>query len=128
MSPPEQYETINRNALVVWPRTPFLEWLQSVDPTADELTLEDLTAEPTVYLIPECDSEEAAEACLGRRYDRIFREELVGWHTDQSRWPRGRTFQLFREWFDWTYHSVLLDLTDEPLEHDAEPGRLFSEE
>jgi len=49
---------LNRSAIVVKPRQPFLDWLHSADPTSHRLTLRDLTREPTIYLIPECDTEE----------------------------------------------------------------------
>ena len=43
---------INRSAVIVMPREPFLKWLQRVDPTSGELTLADLKREPTIYLLP----------------------------------------------------------------------------
>jgi len=56
---------VNRSAMVVRPKQPFLEWRRSVDPTSSELTLQELAQEPDVYLIPECESEEDF-ACSGR--------------------------------------------------------------
>jgi len=49
-------ETLNRSAIVVKPKQPFLEWLHAADPTSHDLTLLDLIQEPTIYLIPECDT------------------------------------------------------------------------
>src|ERR1039458_7311766 len=46
----------SRSAIVVKPRQPFLDWLHTADPTSHRLTLRDLTREPTIYLIPECDT------------------------------------------------------------------------
>ena len=45
---------LNRSAIIVRPKLPFLEWLHSADPTSATLTLADLALEPTIYLIPEC--------------------------------------------------------------------------
>src|SRR6266849_7519921 len=45
---------LNRSALVVRPRSPFLDWLHTVDPTSASLTLGSLTREPTIYLVSEC--------------------------------------------------------------------------
>ena len=50
--------TINRTAIVVKPDQSFLDWLHRADPTSNELSLEDLQREPTVYLLPECEAEE----------------------------------------------------------------------
>jgi|SRR5664279_3739160 hypothetical protein len=50
--------TLNRSAIVITPQQPFLDWLHATDPTSIELTLLDMTRDPAVYLIPECDSDE----------------------------------------------------------------------
>lgn len=47
---------VNRSAIVVTPKQPFLDWLQSVDSTSSELASADLGLEPTIYLIPECET------------------------------------------------------------------------
>jgi hypothetical protein len=44
--------TINRSAVVVIPAQPFLDWLHEADQTSAHLTLNDLTEEPTIYLLP----------------------------------------------------------------------------
>ena len=43
---------LNRSAIVVKPRQPFLDWLHTADPTSHRLTLGELALEPTIYLIP----------------------------------------------------------------------------
>ena len=54
---------LNRSAIVVRPKLPFLEWLHSADPTSATLTLADLALEPTIYLVPECaDGEQERDA------------------------------------------------------------------
>jgi hypothetical protein len=53
----------NRSAIVVRPKSPFLDWLHAADPTSAALTLADVAREPTIYLIPECgDAEEERTA------------------------------------------------------------------
>ena len=49
---------LNRSAIVVRPRQPFMDWLHTADPTSHRLTLRELSQEPTIYLILECDTEE----------------------------------------------------------------------
>ena len=63
-------DMINRSAIVVRPGQPFLDWLHRVDSTSAHLTLDDLQLEPTIYLLPECDSKEEA-------LERIVKKELV---------------------------------------------------
>ena len=106
---------LNRSAIVVKPRQPFLDWLHTADPTSHRLTLRELSREPTVYLIPGCDTEEDVRAVLRDLSEEIFIEQLAGWFTDENTWPRGRSFDVFCRWFDFQHHSVLVDLCDELL-------------
>ena len=107
--------TLNRSAIVVRPRQPFLDWLHTADPTSRKLTLRELVQEPTVYLIPECDTDEEVADILGELCEEIFIKQLKGWFTDTTTWPQGRSFDVFRRWFDFQHHSMLVDLCDEPL-------------
>ena len=106
---------LNRSAIVVKPRQPFLDWLHTADPTSRDLTLREVVADPTIYLIPECDSEEDVHEFLRELCEEIFVEQLAGWLTDEETWPQDRSFDVFCRWFDWQHHSMLIDLCDEPL-------------
>lgn len=70
--------TLNRSALVVKPRQPFLEWLHAADPKSHRLTLVDLSREPTIYLIPECDTPADVEDVLQDLCEEIFCETIGG--------------------------------------------------
>jgi hypothetical protein len=106
---------LNRSAIVVKPRQPFLDWLHTADPTSRRLTLGDLVREPTIYLIPECDTEEDVHQVLCELCEEIFVEQLAGWFRDEGSWPQDRSFEVFCLWFDFQHHSMLVDLSDEPL-------------
>ena len=84
-------DTLNRSAIVVKPKQPFLEWLHAADPTSRELSLPDLVRESTIYLIPECDTDEEADDVLHELCEEIFEEQLAGWYEDTSTWPRNRS-------------------------------------
>jgi len=45
----EPYQ-INRSALIVTAKQPFVDWLHTVDPTSKDVSLSDINHEPTVYL------------------------------------------------------------------------------
>ncbi len=64
-------DAINRSVVIVMPAQPFLNWLHRVDPTSAELSLEDLRREPTIYLLPEYDTEEEV-----RGYLRVLQRDL----------------------------------------------------
>ena len=105
----------NRSAIVVRPKSPFLDWLHAADPTSAALTLADVAREPTIYLIPECGDAEEERAALQMVFPTIFEDQLNGWWRDQTTWPTPRSFGTFTSWFDCQFHSTLLDLADEPL-------------
>jgi len=106
---------LNRSAIVVRPQSPLLDWLHTVDPTSASITLVNLTQEPTIYLVTECDDSADEETCLQAVYSTIFEDQLDGWWRDRTMWPTPRSLAVFRRWFDCQFHSMLLDLTDEPL-------------
>lgn len=107
--------TINRTAIVVRPGVPFLNWLHRADPTSGQLSLEDLQREPSVYLLPECENEAEARQHLESVCVRIFEEQLDGWYRVPSMWPKRRDLETFERWFEWTFHSIVVDLCDDPL-------------
>jgi hypothetical protein len=106
---------LNRSVLVVIPRQPFLDWLHRADPTSGDLTLEDLRRDPSVYLLPARDLEPDLEKCLKRFCKAIFEEQLDGWYRVKELWPRDRSITAFKEWFEYRFHSMPIDLAREPL-------------
>jgi hypothetical protein len=90
--------TLNRTAVVLNPKQPFQDWLYTADPTSQELTLLDLVREPTIYLIPECDSGVEVDQALREVCEEIFTEQLTGWFNDETTWPQDRGFEVFCHW------------------------------
>ena len=107
--------TLNRTAIVVMPGQQFLDWLHRADPTSHELSLEDLRREPTVYLHAECENKEEVRKGLQEVCGQIFEEQLDGWYRVPSLWPDRRDLEAFDHWFEWSFHSVVVDLCDDPL-------------
>ena len=66
--------TLNRSATVLTPKLPFLDWLYTTEATSAELTLLELIRAPTIYLIPECDTDED----VSRSSTRLVRTDLQG--------------------------------------------------
>src|ERR1035437_4812801 len=88
---------LNRSAIEVKPRQSFLGWLHTADPTSHRLTLGDLTREPTIYLIPECDTEEDVREVLRKVCEEIFVAQLAGWFREEETWPRDLGFDRSEE-------------------------------
>ena len=59
---------VNRSILIVRARQPFLEWLRSLpDPT--NITLDEVSADNTAYLVQDCESDDEREKVLTYCYD-----------------------------------------------------------
>lgn len=71
---------VNRSAVVVVPKQPFLDWLHRVDFSSRELTLTDLANDPSIYLLPECDLESELELHFKKACPKIFEDQLNGWY------------------------------------------------
>ena len=111
---------LNRSAVVVKPKQPSLDWLHGANPTRGGITRDEVGLEPTIYLIPECDTKDGVREVLEELCEEIFVEQLDSWFRDKMTWPTDRSYQMFCRWFDLQYHSMLIDLCDEPLVNDSE--------
>ena len=109
--------TINRSVAIVTPKRPFFDWCKEAL-NDDELTFADFTATPGVYLLPDCEDESDKLKYLKQHYHLVFAEELAAWVADDSLWPPSRGFKMFCEWFTVQLSSMVVDLVDEPLDHD----------
>ncbi|MBF8222631.1 MULTISPECIES: hypothetical protein [Halomonadaceae] len=110
---------LNRSALSVKPTQPFLDWINSLEPTVgeDDLTLDDVDRESTVYLIPEMDTPEALQAFVRERYLEILETELRAWEEDERLWPETLDWALFQRFLRVEHSYLAMDLDDEaPLE------------
>ena len=105
---------LNRSAVVVRPKQPFVDWLKSVE----ELDLPDMTLdqlEKTLYLVPDYEDPEDAEKVLKKVCDEIFCRELAGWYTDEETWPHDRSLKVFKQWFDIEHFDVVEDVGRAPI-------------
>ena len=58
-----------------------------------QYSLPEVVADPTIYLIPECDTEEDVSEFLRELCEEIFVEQLASWFTDESTWPARPQFR-----------------------------------
>jgi len=108
---------INRSAAIIRPAQPYVDWASALD---DSEILPDSDGEPTIYLLPDYDTDEEGWALLTEGFEIIFEAELEGWHTDQTAWPAKRTYAMFCEWFQITLCSCLEDLCAGPIVDDED--------
>ena len=109
---------LNRSAVIVKPRRPYLEWAKTDDAEGlAESVFEDLRNEPQVYLLPEYEDSRSQREILDGFWPSLFEAMLGCWVTDEALWPKDRTRTMFEEWSEIQMCSVVQDLYfDEPLE------------
>jgi hypothetical protein len=102
---------LNRTALILRYKEPALRWINENDPDGHQMTLEEVNADKTVYLVADdaADTPEKLRRWLKRNYLFFFESELEGWYTDEEMWPGELTLELFLKWFDAEFHGVILD-------------------
>ena len=106
---------LNRSAVAVMPKQPFLDWLNAVD-DGGRVSLADM--QKTLYLVPDYEDPEDAEKLLRRVCDEIFCRELFSWYTDESVWPRDRSLRAFKRWFEVEHFDLVEDVGRVPIEND----------
>jgi len=110
----EAVKIINRCALSVAPRPPFLAWAQQRQagrPLPAGATAQGL------YLIDAYESREEAWRLLEQGYEQIFSAELQAWSTDPATWPSPRSLALFQQWFEVQFYDLVGDQSQHPLQH-----------
>jgi hypothetical protein len=108
---------INRNGFSVAPRQSFYNWLRKIE--GNSLFPGDVN-ESAVYLLEEKGSNEEITEWLITNFDSVFQKELAGRISDEKKWPKNRTYQMFSEWFEVKFHSLVYDFEDYPVDKDME--------
>lgn len=104
---------LKRSAITLKPLAPFIEWLNSLE-DVDNLTEIETS---NVYLINE--DIEDIEAWLKKKFDRFFMMELEGWHLNKKAWPQGRTYKMFKQWFEISSTFMVYDMEKTPVLKEA---------
>jgi hypothetical protein len=116
--------TLNAKAIIQHSSPGLARWFS---PSSTTLTLDDLGDEPTIYLLPSSDADDHARQHLRRHCRDIFEEQLDSWYRAPSDWPPDRSFDVFKEWFKYQFHSLLFDLSNTPVLKEADRlGSSFS--
>ena len=102
---------VNRSAIVVKPKPPFLEWARQDDPEGlADFVFESLRGEPCVYLLPEWAEPEERRRILQDFWPDLCEAMLECWVRDEEYWPKERSFQMFQTWFEVQLSSIVEDL------------------
>ncbi|MEX0833680.1 MAG: hypothetical protein WD276_07405 [Actinomycetota bacterium] len=110
---------LNRAALILRYKQPFVDWINAVDPSPQSHTfsLHEVNEEHTVYLV-EVEDEDELGAWLALNHEWLFENELEGWYTDPAIWPHDRSLELLKQWCSLELHTVVEDTGETALEDD----------
>ncbi len=106
---PQFFNNVTRTALVLKPKQPFKDWLNSIEPGDSDL---ELVTEGDVYLLPDYEEKAQMENWLKKHFDEIFSDQLNNWYIEEDMWPQNRTLKMFKEWFEYSLHTMIWDTQD----------------
>lgn len=107
----EEYEEaayVNRSAIAVIPKKPFLDWVRNL--FVDDEPPADLDQQKTVYLVKALETTAQFDEWLPKNFEKLFINELHGWHEDESEWPETTSPELFKQWFDVQFCTMVYDI------------------
>ena len=99
---------INRSAIIVKPKQPFIDWHNSLYPDSkmDEIDVD-------IYLVD--DNINDLENFLKKKFDKLFTMVLHDWHTNKKEWPQKRNYKMFNLWFRVEISETIYDLERKPV-------------
>lgn len=103
---------INRSAIVLKARQPFVDWYIKLNPQGG-LDFEEEIKETNIYLID--DKIDDIEKWLRKKFDKFFMMELSEWCTDKKKWPQKRNYKMFKLWFRVETSEFIYDLEKKPV-------------
>jgi len=104
----EEAAYVNRSAIAVIPKKPFYDWVRNL--FANDEPPADLDQQKTLYLVKTLEKEAQFDEWLQKNFEKLFINELQGWHEDESEWPETKSLELFKEWFDVEFCSMVYDI------------------
>jgi hypothetical protein len=102
---------INRIAIIIKPKQPFIDWC--VNLLKDEEELDDADFEINTYLVDEDIKD--VEQWLKKKFDKFFKIELENWCTNKKLWPQKRNYKMFSLWFRVEISEMIYDLEKKPI-------------
>ena len=99
---------INRDAITITYKKPFVEWHNKLFNETN--LLENMIGESTTFLIKA--GFDNADKAIKKYYKVIFEAVLEGVWTDENDWPQKRNWKTFNEWFTYEISDWVVDLVE----------------
>lgn len=107
---------INRAAVIVRLKAPFINWINTVDPydKRSSVTIEEANEDRTVYLIDDAEADHVDE-WVSLNFMQLFECELEDWYQDETLWPQKIDRELFDAWCEIECHTVVVDTVGDEI-------------
>ena len=89
------FHALNRTALIVRPKKPYIDWVNGLQPGKPLLNLDEEQLEYTIYLVEELSLGLDPGPAIREHYTSIFEQELAGWQRDPNQWPANLDLKTF---------------------------------
>ena len=110
-----ELRTVNRAALVVKPKQPYVDWANHLNDGGPTLLFESARQDPDVFLVDDLQNDSDKQKIVLKYYTMIFQHELAAWTTDRDSWPSQLDLRTFKLWFDVDISSIVFDIAPDPL-------------
>jgi hypothetical protein len=101
---------LNRSAITVKLTQDFVDWINGLEDDSEQLTLQDVNEEATVYMIPEIEDEAQLNEMVQEHYLNILENELKSWEEDETQWPEKLSVALFERFLQIDPSVMVFDL------------------
>lgn len=108
---------INRALIILRAKQPAVDWINLADPIKKRpVTLEAVNLDCPVHLIhEEAESQEEAHVWALMNHEILLEEFMHGWYVDESLWIKNLSPEMFNQWFDVEFHSMIIDTLETPI-------------
>lgn len=107
--------SINRTAILFQPKQPFIDWLNRYEESGYVYRINERRNDSSLYLIEGIKSIDNFKQLISEKFKLFFELELDKYPFSKDTWPDTSDYKVFEEWIDFTYHSIVIDLCDLPL-------------
>lgn len=101
---------INRSAIIITPKQPFIDWFSNLNPEEDFMGE---TLGTNTYLVDY--NIDDLDKWIRKKFDTFFKMELEDWHHNKKEWPQKRNYKMFNLWFDVKISENIYDLERKPV-------------
>jgi hypothetical protein len=92
-------EELWEHILIVMPKPPLCEWVNSVLEDQHQMTMEELYQEPLIIKLGQLGKRQNLATLLQDNYQQIMEHEFSTWTKDGSLWPQDRSLEGFNRYF-----------------------------